>query len=250
MQLACQAARRRGEAGRRAASSAGPQLPRPRGRRPASPACPTRPTVWMSHGDQVQTRRRRLRAAGRDRHLPASPRCGTRTRPVYGLQFHPEVSHTPHGGADPAQLPPRRLRLPRACGRWQSFIDQTVAELRERVGKHRVICGLSGGVDSSVTAALLRQGDRPAGGVHLRRQRPAARRARPRRSGTRSATTSRPTCTSSTPGERFLDGAGRRHRPAGEAARSSATCSSTCSRTRRSASRTPSSWPRARSTPT
>jgi GMP synthase (glutamine-hydrolysing) len=77
-----------------------------------------------------------------------------RTRPIYGLQFHPEVSHTPEGT--------RILRnfLYNVCGstgQWKlgSFIERTVAEIRQRVGKHRVICGLSGGVDSSVAAALL-----------------------------------------------------------------------------------------------
>ncbi len=77
-----------------------------------------------------------------------------RSRPVFGLQFHPEVSHTPYGS--------RILRnfLYDVCGcrgLWQmkSFIDTTVAGLRQRIGDQRVICGLSGGVDSSVTAAML-----------------------------------------------------------------------------------------------
>jgi GMP synthase (glutamine-hydrolysing) len=77
-----------------------------------------------------------------------------RSRPVFGVQFHPEVSHTPHGS--------RMLRnfLYEICGctgqwRLESFIEQTVAGLRQRIGEHRVICGLSGGVDSSVCAALL-----------------------------------------------------------------------------------------------
>jgi GMP synthase (glutamine-hydrolysing) len=77
-----------------------------------------------------------------------------RSRPVYGLQFHPEVSHTPVGG--------RILHnfLFNVCGcqgLWKigSFLHQTVEELRQRIGDQRVICGLSGGVDSSVTAALL-----------------------------------------------------------------------------------------------
>jgi GMP synthase (glutamine-hydrolysing) len=77
-----------------------------------------------------------------------------RSRPIFGLQFHPEVSHTPHGS--------RILRnfLYGVCGcqgLWQmgSFIERTVVDLRQRIGTHRVICGLSGGVDSSVAAALL-----------------------------------------------------------------------------------------------
>ncbi|MCI0683402.1 MAG: glutamine-hydrolyzing GMP synthase [Gemmataceae bacterium] len=114
---------------------------------------PPETVVWMSHGDQV---------ANIDQDfvpLAATATCPVaavrhRSRPVFGLQFHPEVSHTPYGS--------RMLRnfLYEICGctgqwRLQSFVDQTVAELRQRIGAHRVICGLSGGVDSSVCAALL-----------------------------------------------------------------------------------------------
>jgi GMP synthase (glutamine-hydrolysing) len=114
---------------------------------------PAETDVWMSHGDQVQ-------AVGEDFiPLAVTDTCPIaavrhRTRQVYGLQFHPEVSHTPHGSLM------LRNFLYGVCGckgLWQiqSFIDKTVAELRQRIGAHRVICGLSGGVDSSVTAALL-----------------------------------------------------------------------------------------------
>jgi GMP synthase (glutamine-hydrolysing) len=109
--------------------------------------------VWMSHGDQVD-------AAGGDFvPLAATPTCPVaavrhKTRPIFGLQFHPEVSHTPQG----SQVLHNFLYGVCGCsGTWKlsSFIDQTVAELRQRIGNHRVICGLSGGVDSSVCAALL-----------------------------------------------------------------------------------------------
>jgi GMP synthase (glutamine-hydrolysing) len=114
---------------------------------------PLETVVWMSHGDQVQS------ITGDFVPLAATATCPIaavrhRTRPVYGLQFHPEVSHTPCGN--------RILRnfLYEVCGcqglwQMQSFLDNTVTDLRQRIGKHRVICGLSGGVDSSVTAALL-----------------------------------------------------------------------------------------------
>lgn len=110
-------------------------------------------TVWMSHGDQVQT------VHGDFLALAATDTCPVaavrhRSRPIYGLQFHPEVSHTPEGG--------KILRnfLFDVCGctgQWQlaTIIEETVAGLRQRIGTDRVICGLSGGVDSSVTAALL-----------------------------------------------------------------------------------------------
>jgi GMP synthase (glutamine-hydrolysing) len=114
---------------------------------------PAETTVWMSHGDQVQL------VQGDFVPLAATDTCPMaaarhRSRPIYGLQFHPEVSHTPQGS--------RILRnfLYNVCGcrgLWQigSFLTQTVTALRQRVGDRRVICGLSGGVDSSVTAALL-----------------------------------------------------------------------------------------------
>ena len=114
---------------------------------------PTETMVWMSHGDQVQA------SNGDFVALASTPTCPLaavkhRTRPIFGLQFHPEVSHTPHGG--------RILRnfLYDVCGcqglwKMHTFIDETIKQVRDRVGNHRVICGLSGGVDSSVVAALL-----------------------------------------------------------------------------------------------
>jgi GMP synthase (glutamine-hydrolysing) len=114
---------------------------------------PEETIVWMSHGDQVQ-------AVNSDFvPLAATDTCPVaavrhRSRPVFGLQFHPEVSHTPYG----IQILRNFLYGVCGCkGTWQlqSFIDATVAELKQRVGSQRVICGLSGGVDSSVAAALL-----------------------------------------------------------------------------------------------
>jgi GMP synthase (glutamine-hydrolysing) len=119
--------------------------------------------VWMSHGDQVQVLPSR---SGRGHgvegafiSLASTDTCPVaavkhQEKPVYGLQFHPEVSHTPFG----SQI--LRNFLYRICGctgKWklESFVEQTITQLRERVGKYRVICGLSGGVDSSVAAALL-----------------------------------------------------------------------------------------------
>jgi len=109
--------------------------------------------VWMSHGDQVQ---------GLGEHfvtLAATDSCPNttirhKTKPIYGLQFHPEVTHTQHG----TQLIRNFVRDVCGCeGSWRisSFIDEQIGLIREQVGESRVICGLSGGVDSSVVAALL-----------------------------------------------------------------------------------------------
>jgi GMP synthase (glutamine-hydrolysing) len=114
---------------------------------------PSETVVWMSHGDQVSTVNGDFVPLAETETCPVAA-VRHRSRPVYGLQFHPEVSHTPVGG--------RILHnfLYNVCGcqgLWKigSFLDQTVEELRKRIGDQRVICGLSGGVDSSVTAALL-----------------------------------------------------------------------------------------------
>ncbi len=122
---------------------------------------PSETTVWMSHGDQVQT------LAEDFIPLAATPTCPIaavrhRTRPFYGVQFHPEVTHTPHGGEIFVNF---LYDICRCRGLWKmgSFIDAVVADVQARVGPdERVICGLSGGVDSSVLAAMLQKaiGDR------------------------------------------------------------------------------------------
>jgi GMP synthase (glutamine-hydrolysing) len=123
--------------------------------------CPDDMIVWMSHGDQVciDPSAGTGQSASDFIALASTNTCPVaavkhRTKPFFGLQFHPEVSHTPFG----TQVLRNFLNKVCGChGTWKlgSFIEQTVAELRQRVGTHRVICGLSGGVDSSVAAALL-----------------------------------------------------------------------------------------------
>jgi GMP synthase (glutamine-hydrolysing) len=109
--------------------------------------------VWMSHGDQVNSVNGEFVSLATTETCPVAA-VRHKSRPVYGLQFHPEVSHTPEGSLI------LRNFLYKVCGchgQWsmQSFLTKTVEELRQKIGNHRVICGLSGGVDSSVTAALL-----------------------------------------------------------------------------------------------
>jgi len=109
--------------------------------------------VWMSHGDQVENLSKQFFSlATTSTCLHAAVKH--REKPIYGLQFHPEVTHTQHGG----QLLSNFVHDVCGCGNsWamSSLINQEVERIRELVGTDRVICGLSGGVDSSVVAALL-----------------------------------------------------------------------------------------------
>lgn len=114
---------------------------------------PAESTVWMSHGDQVQAASSDFEALASTDTCPLAAVKHT-SRPIFGLQFHPEVAHTPHGG----QILGNFLRDVCGCtGQWKmtAFIENTVREIKAKVGSKRVICGLSGGVDSSVCAALL-----------------------------------------------------------------------------------------------
>ena len=114
---------------------------------------PPQTEVWMSHGDQVDTVVADFLPLARTATCPVAA-VRHRALPVYGLQFHPEVTHTPAGGRMLANF----LRATCGCsGSWrlEDFAATTIADLRARVGSDRVICGLSGGVDSAVVAALL-----------------------------------------------------------------------------------------------
>ncbi len=117
-------------------------------------------TVWMSHGDAVNE------LPDIFEPLVATPSCPYaavrhREKPFWGVQFHPEVTHTEHGGEIFHNF---LYRICGAEGRWkmEDFIEQAVARIRAQVGSDRVVLGLSGGVDSSVLAVLLHRaiGDR------------------------------------------------------------------------------------------
>ncbi|MBW1779944.1 MAG: glutamine-hydrolyzing GMP synthase [Deltaproteobacteria bacterium] len=110
-------------------------------------------TVWMSHGDRIDRMPEGFVALAQSKNSPVAAMADVNRR-LFGVQFHPEVAHTPDGS--------RILRnfLFRICGcepSWDmaSFVQGTVKTLRRDIGDERVICGLSGGVDSSVTAVLL-----------------------------------------------------------------------------------------------
>ncbi len=112
-------------------------------------------TAWMSHGDQVGALSSDFQAIASTETCPNAAVRHVRL-PIYGLQFHPEVTHTDFGG----QVLKNFVRDICGCeGTWRirSLIDRQIQEIRDRVGSDRVICGLSGGVDSSVVAALISQ---------------------------------------------------------------------------------------------
>jgi GMP synthase (glutamine-hydrolysing) len=109
--------------------------------------------VWMSHGDRVTELPDGFVATAATEHAPYAAMCNERRR-YYGVQFHPEVTHTLQG----ARLLERFVREICACDAlWSvgNIIEDSVRRVRSQVGDGKVLLGLSGGVDSSVVAALL-----------------------------------------------------------------------------------------------
>lgn len=110
-------------------------------------------TAWMSHGDSVSSLPPGFEVLARTPNTPISAMADT-ARGFYGLQFHPEVGHTPQG----VRLLENFLYRVCGCdGSWtmDSFIEEAIAGVREKVGDQSVVCGLSGGVDSACVAALV-----------------------------------------------------------------------------------------------
>jgi GMP synthase (glutamine-hydrolysing) len=117
-------------------------------------------TVWMSHGDRIESVPEGWTLLASSDNAPIQA-FRDPSRRLYGIQFHPEVVHTERGREIYANF---LFEICRVKPDWtpSSFVDSTIARLREQAGEDRVLCALSGGVDSTVAAALLHRalGDR------------------------------------------------------------------------------------------
>ncbi len=116
--------------------------------------------VWMSHGDSVEVLPQGFKLLASSSFCPFAA-IGSNEKRIFGLQFHPEVHHTPKGKRI---LENFLFRVANLKSDWSmgSFIDEKVEEIRKTVGNSKVVCALSGGVDSSVAATLVHRaiGDR------------------------------------------------------------------------------------------
>ncbi|MDA1353516.1 MAG: glutamine-hydrolyzing GMP synthase [bacterium] len=109
--------------------------------------------IWMSHGDSVVRMPEGFSQLGHTDNCPFAA-IGNRQNKIYGVQFHPEVTHTPRG------MDVIRNFVYRICGiqpNWtaKNFLEESIAQIKEQVGTDKVLCALSGGVDSTVVAAIL-----------------------------------------------------------------------------------------------
>ncbi|MRG70563.1 glutamine-hydrolyzing GMP synthase [Alphaproteobacteria bacterium HT1-32] len=114
-----------------------------------------REQVWMSHGDRIDAIPEGFKVVARTDSAPYAAIANDEKR-IYAVQFHPEVVHTPHG----KELIHNFIHKVAGCsGDWTmaAFREQEIAKIRAQVGDGKVICGLSGGVDSSVAAVLIHE---------------------------------------------------------------------------------------------
>ena len=111
-----------------------------------------RQMTWMSHGDQVTVMPRGFVKIARSLNCPISAMADD-DRKMYGLQFHPEVIHTANG----KKMLDNFLRICKVPREWsmKTFVQDSIADIKARVGNHRAVCALSGGVDSAIAATLV-----------------------------------------------------------------------------------------------
>ncbi|HNR13937.1 MAG TPA: glutamine-hydrolyzing GMP synthase [Thermodesulfobacteriota bacterium] len=111
--------------------------------------------VWMSHGDHIETLPEGFLTVATSANSPHAA-IQHSTKPIFGVQFHPEVVHTPRGKDILRNF---AFRICSCHGLWtmKSFLESTVSEIQSRVAEKHVMCGVSGGVDSTVTAVLIHQ---------------------------------------------------------------------------------------------
>lgn len=111
--------------------------------------------VWMSHGDHIKKLPDTYEVIAHTKNAPVAA-VKHKNKPIFGVQFHPEVVHTEDGAAI---LKNFIINIAGCTGDWTaaSFIETEIKAIREKVGKDKVICGLSGGVDSTVVATLIHE---------------------------------------------------------------------------------------------
>jgi GMP synthase (glutamine-hydrolysing) len=116
---------------------------------------PSAIAVWMSHGDRIDQIPAGFHVIARSANSPIAAMADEQ-RQLFAIQFHPEVNHTPRGREIIRNF---LFEVAKCTPSWTSasFIEESVNSIRSRVGSDQVICGLSGGVDSAVAAALIHQ---------------------------------------------------------------------------------------------